>query len=89
MPCFTRDFGVYVICSEIAECGKSEQDGASCCYRLVVKLVVKRERVTTKNFRDISSLYFSNHILGIFLVSYKLQYHDLASNNLHKIDTLY
>ena len=36
------------ICSEMTECGKSEQDLASYYYRLVVKLVVKRGWVTTK-----------------------------------------
>ena len=41
MPCFVRDFGVIVKCSEITDCGKSEQNPASCYYLLVVKLVVK------------------------------------------------
>lgn len=50
MPCFARVFGVIVICSKFTDFGKSEQDGASCYYLLVVKLVVKGERVTTKNF---------------------------------------
>ena len=30
-----------MICSEMCECGKSEQNLASCYYLLVVKLVVK------------------------------------------------
>nr|DAR09830.1 MAG TPA: hypothetical protein [Caudoviricetes sp.] len=42
MPCFARVSGVIVICSENADCGKSGQDPASCYYRLVVKLEVKR-----------------------------------------------
>ena len=41
--------GVIVICSEITDWGKSEQNPASCYYLLVVKLVVKGERVTTKD----------------------------------------
>lgn len=31
--------------------GKIGQDGASCCGLLVVKLVVKRGRLTTKDFK--------------------------------------
>lgn len=41
MPCFTRVSGDFVVCSEIAECGKSEQILAGYDYLLVVKLVVK------------------------------------------------
>ena len=41
MPCFARVSEVIVICSEITDCGKSEQNPASCYYLLVVKLVVK------------------------------------------------
>ena len=41
MPCFARVIGYFVICSEMTECGKSEQILASCDYLLVVKLVVK------------------------------------------------
>ena len=41
MPYFARDFGDFVICSEMTECGKSEQNLASYYYLLVVKLVVK------------------------------------------------
>ena len=41
MPCFARVSGVIVICSKFTDFGKSEQDGASCYYLLVVKLVVK------------------------------------------------
>ena len=48
MPCFARVSGIMVMCSEMTECGKSEQDLASYYYRLVVKLVVKRGWVTTK-----------------------------------------
>ena len=37
MPCFARVSRVIVICSEITDCGKSEQNPASCYYLLVVK----------------------------------------------------
>ena len=47
---FCKGARVIVICSEITDCGKSEQDLASCYYLLVVKLVVEWERVTTKGF---------------------------------------
>ena len=50
MPYFARDSGVIVKCSEITDYGKSEQNPASCYYLLVVKLVVKGERETTKDF---------------------------------------
>ena len=50
MPCYAKDFGDFVVCSEITDCGKSEQNPASCYYLLVVKLVVKGEMVTTKDF---------------------------------------
>ena len=59
MPCFARDSGVIVKCSEITDCGKSEQSPASCYYLLVVKLVVKRKflllRVFTTNRTTVSS----------------------------------
>ena len=42
IPCFARFLGDFVICSEITECGKSEQTNVSYYYLLVVKLVVKR-----------------------------------------------
>ncbi len=45
---FCEVFRMIYICSEMTECGKSEQDLASYYYRLVVKLVVKRGWVTTK-----------------------------------------
>ena len=48
MPCFARVAGVMVICSEITDCGKSEQNPASCYYLLVVKLVVKWKRLLLK-----------------------------------------
>ena len=39
-----------VIRSEITGCGKSEQNPASYCGLLVVKLVVKRGILTTKDY---------------------------------------
>ena len=59
MPCFARVSGVHVVCSEITDCGKSEQNLASCYYLLVVKLVVKRGWVTTKDF------VIENHIVPL------------------------
>ena len=47
---FARDSGIRVVCSEITDYGKSEQNPASYYYLLVVKLVVKGEMVTTKAF---------------------------------------
>ena len=41
MPCFARVFGYFMFYSEIAECGKSEQNLASYYYLLVVEIVVK------------------------------------------------
>ena len=50
MPCYAKDFGDFVVCSEITDCGKSEQNPASCYYLLVVKLVVKWSWLTTKDY---------------------------------------
>ena len=47
------------------------------------KIGSKTKILTTKDFCDISSLYFRNHILGSFLVSYKLPHHGPAANNSH------
>ena len=38
---FARVSRLRVVCFEITDCGKSEQNPASCYYLLVVKLVVK------------------------------------------------
>ena len=56
MPCFARDFGCFMVCSEIAECGKSKQNLASYYYLLVVKLVVKRKGLLLRIY------YFSQPI---------------------------
>ena len=54
---FARDFGdLWNVCIGW-HLGKIGQDGASCCGLLVVKLVVKRDLVTTKQF-----LLSFNHI---------------------------
>ena len=60
MPCFARVSGVMMICSENADCGKSEQDGASCYYLLVVKLVVKGK---WRLLIFLSSMYYFKCIL--------------------------
>ena len=55
MPYYAKDFGDFVVCSEITDCGKSEQNLASCYYLLVVKL----GWVTTKDF------VIENHIVPL------------------------
>ena len=50
IPCYAKDFGDFVVCSEITDCGKSEQNPASCYYLLVVKLVVKRNFLLLRIF---------------------------------------
>ena len=50
MPCFARVSGVMVMCSEITNCGRLEQNPASCYYLLVVKLVVKYKVLLLKIF---------------------------------------
>ena len=59
MPYYAKDFGDFVVCSEITDCGKSEQNLASYYYLLVVKLVVKRGWVTTKD------IVIENHIVPL------------------------
>ena len=72
---FARDSGIRVVCSEITDCGKSEQNSASYYYLLVVKLVVKRKMVTTKGFVFIPRKYPTNfhHMLNMAL-KYLLKY---------------
>ena len=60
MPCFARVSEVIVICSEITDCGKSEQNPASCYYLLVVKLVVVVNRVSPSAISMTSSSAFGN-----------------------------
>ena len=49
MPCFARVSGVMVICSENADCGKSEQN-SMLLLPVSSKIGSKREKVTTKDF---------------------------------------
>ena len=51
MPCFARDFGYFVKCSENTNRGKSEQNLASFDYLLVVKLVVKGKWLLLRIFK--------------------------------------
>ena len=80
MPCFARVSGVIVICSEITDCGELVQNGAYCYYLLVVKLVVKGERLllrvfTTHNLHiQITYFqYFAQNVLSCY------QTHNLQS----------
>ena len=59
---FARVSGIMVMCSEMTECGKSEQNPASCYYLLVVKLVVKGKWLLLK------VLSFLLHLLKYFLI---------------------
>ena len=47
---FCEVFRMIYICSEMTECGKSEQNPASCYYLLVVKLVVKGDGLLLRIF---------------------------------------
>lgn len=62
MPCFAKDSRDCAICSEIAECGKSEQNLASYYYLLVVKLVVKGKGLLLRN---ISLIIFLNSNISL------------------------
>ena len=56
---FCKGFrGYCVICSKFTDCGKSEQDGASCYYLLVVKLVVTSKRLLLKNLAHFCTKFF-------------------------------
>ena len=44
MPCYAKDFGDFVVFSEITDCGKSEQNPASS------KISSKTKFLTTKDF---------------------------------------
>ena len=57
---FARVSGIIVICSEITDCGKSDQNPASCYYLLVVKLVVKWKELLLRILLLI--LNFLNHL---------------------------
>ena len=75
MPCFARVSGIHVVCSEITDCGKSEQNPASCYYLLVVKLVVKGERVTTNFYHQcitLSASFFGTSKCFSFLLFFNI-----------------
>lgn len=74
MPCFARVFGVIVICSKFTDCGKSEQDGASCYYLLVVKLVVKRKRLLLKNLAHFCTKFLYDFIILINIEIIEIQF---------------
>ena len=66
-PCFAPKYpvlqgisGIMVIRSEITDCGKSEQNPASCYYLLVVKLVVVLNHVSPSAISMTSSSAFGN-----------------------------
>nr|DAX08686.1 MAG TPA: hypothetical protein [Bacteriophage sp.] len=58
MPCYAKDFGDFVVCSEITDCGKSEQNRACCYYLLVVKLVVKGKFLLLRTILFLLALQF-------------------------------
>lgn len=63
MPCFARDSGDFVKCSEITDCGKSEQNFAICYYLLVVTLVVKQKVLLPTalvEYRQLKNILHSN-----------------------------
>ena len=64
---FCKVFGVIVICSKITDYGKSEQDGASCYYLLVVKLVVKGNFLLLRVFLFI--LHQLKYFIPFFLIT--------------------
>lgn len=53
MPCFARVSEDFLFYSEMRECGKSEQNLASCDYLLVVKLVVKVDGLLLRIFTTV------------------------------------
>ena len=56
MSCFTRVSGVMVKCSEIIDCGRTEQKTARCYCLLVVKLVVKRSGLLCRSCKSCNPL---------------------------------
>ena len=62
---FCKEFRVFMVCSEMCECGKSEQNLASYYYLLVVKLVVKRKFLLLRFFSythsDENQFYIPHH----------------------------
>ena len=73
-PCFAPKYpvlqgisGIMVIRSEITDCGKSEQNPASCYYLLVVKLVVKGKFLLLRVFLFI--LHQPKYFIPFFLIT--------------------
>ena len=64
-PCFARVSGFRVVYSEITDCGKSEQNPASCYYLLVVKLVVKVKGLLLRGFTNFTSAWTVNVLFRI------------------------
>lgn len=64
-----------MVCIEITDCGKSEQNPASCYYLLVVKLVVKGKWLLLRVLFFIPRKYPTNfhHMLNMAL-KYPLKY---------------
>ena len=56
MSYFTRVSGVMVKCSEIIDCGRTEQKTARCYCLLVVKLVVKRSGLLCRSCKSCNPL---------------------------------
>ena len=67
IPCFARVSGFRVVYSEITDCGKSEQNPASCYYLLVVKLVVKGKFLLLRVFLFI--LHQPKYFIPFFLIT--------------------
>jgi hypothetical protein len=53
---FARVTGCFIVCSEIAECGKFEHNFASYYYLLEIKLVVKRDWLLLRIFKKKGNL---------------------------------
>ena len=100
MPCFAKDFGDFSICSEITDCGKSEQTPASCYYLLVVKLVVKGKGLLLRDFlytkrpsyrRPLIILYdqFGEATHHYLILSVQFQTHIHQTNFVQDVKKLY
>ena len=62
---FARFSGDFLLCSEMCECGKSEQALASYYYRLVVKLVVEGKGLLLRSFTNFTSAWTVNVLFRI------------------------
>lgn len=63
-----------MICSEMCECGKSEQNLASYYYLLVVKLVVKQKFLLLKNLAHFCTKFLYNFIILINIEIIEIQF---------------